>query len=97
MSVATQQSPVVSPPTRGGGTVTHRFRVVTTDEPDALMRVLVLLRRRGCTVVGLDYARADRHRHGRLEVVVHTDSRAAHRLRAWLLQLVDVVVVDEER
>jgi acetolactate synthase small subunit len=95
MSVATQHSPTARP-TPAGGTAIRRFSVLTTDGPDALMRVLVLLRRRGCTVVSLDYARADRHRSGRLEVAVRTDSRVAHRLRAWLLQLVDVVVVDEE-
>ena len=73
----------------------RRFKLRTTDAPDALPRVLTLLRRRGCDVVRVDYTRADRHRPGHLHVVVEARGRP-HRLQAWLLQMVDVLEVEEE-
>ena len=73
----------------------RRFRLRTTEAPDALPRVLTLLRRRGCDLIRVDYARADRHRPGRLQIVVEARGRP-HRLHAWLLELVDVLEVDEE-
>jgi acetolactate synthase regulatory subunit len=76
-------------------TAPRQFTLRTTDTPDALTRVLTLLRRRGCDIVRVDYTRADRHRPGRLHVVVEARGRP-HRLRAWLLQMVDVLEVDEE-
>jgi hypothetical protein len=45
--------------------------------------------------VSVDFVRADRHRPGRLEIAVSTDSRVSHRLREWLLGLVDVLAVEE--
>jgi hypothetical protein len=53
----------------------------------------MLLRRRGCTVVAVDFHRADRHGPGRLEVSVEAPSRTGHRLEEWLRGLVDVVAV----
>jgi acetolactate synthase regulatory subunit len=76
-------------------TTSRRFRLLTTDAPDALPRVLTLLRRRGCDLLSVDYARADRHRPGHLHLVVEARGRP-HRLHAWLLQLVDVLEVEEE-
>jgi acetolactate synthase regulatory subunit len=73
----------------------RRFRLRTTDTPDALPRVLSLLRRRGCNLVRVDYTRSDRHRPGRLQIVVEARGRP-HRLQAWLLELVDVLEVEEE-
>jgi acetolactate synthase regulatory subunit len=73
----------------------RRFRLRTTEAPDALPRVLTLLRRRGCDLVRVDYARADRHRPGHLQIVVEARGRP-HRLQAWLLALVDVLDVEEE-
>jgi acetolactate synthase regulatory subunit len=76
-------------------TTARRFTVRTTGAPDALPRVLTLLRRRGCDLVRVDYLRADRHRPERLRLVVEPHGRP-HRLRAWLLQIVDVLDVDED-
>ena len=76
-------------------TSSRRFRLRTTNAPDALTRVLTLLRRRGCDLVSVDYTRADRHRPGHLHVVVEARGRP-HRLHAWLLQMVDVLEVEEE-
>jgi acetolactate synthase regulatory subunit len=70
-----------------------RLSVTTRAESDAVVRVLVLLRRRGCTVVAVDFHRADRHGPGRLEVSVDAPSRTGHRLEDWLRGLVDVVAV----
>jgi len=57
--------------------------------------VITLLRRRGCDLIRVDYARAGCHRPGHLEIVVDAGGRP-HRLRAWLLELVDVVEVEVE-
>ena len=73
----------------------RRFRLRTTEAPDALPRVLTLLRRRGCDLVRVDYTRADRHRPGHLQIMVEARGRP-HRLQAWLLALVDVLDVEEE-
>ena len=73
----------------------RRFRIRTTEAPDALPRVLTLLRRRGCELVRVDYTRADRHRPGHLHLVVEARGRP-HPLHAWLLQIVDVLEVEEE-
>ena len=73
----------------------RRFSLRTTDAPDALPRVLTLLRRRGCDLVRVDYTRADRHHPGHLQIVVEARGRP-HRLQAWLLALVDVLEVEEE-
>jgi acetolactate synthase regulatory subunit len=71
-----------------------RLSVDTTNDPDALVRVLMLLRRRGCAVLSVDYASPDRHRPGRLELALHTSPRTGHRVVAWLEQLVDVESVE---
>jgi acetolactate synthase regulatory subunit len=75
-------------------TAPRHFTLRTTDAPDALTRVLTLLRRRGCDIVRVDFARADRHRPGHLQIVVEARGRP-HCLRAWLLQMVDVLDVEE--
>jgi acetolactate synthase regulatory subunit len=82
-------------PTAVHTTSARRFTVRTTGAPDALPRVITLLRRRGCDLVSVDYARAGRHRAERLHLVVEASGRP-HRLRAWLLQVVDVLEVEEE-
>lgn len=58
--------------------------------PDALLRVLTTLRRRGCTILGVHYAQGDRHRPGLLELSVDAPPRIGARLEAWLGQLVEV-------
>lgn len=97
MSTATRQAPAAPLPTAADGAVIRRFSLLTTEAPDALVRVLCLLRRRGCIVVSVSFLRGDRHRPTRLDIAIRTDSRVAHRLRPWLLQLVDVLAVEEGR
>ena len=72
-----------------------RFALDTTTSPDVLLRVLTLLRRRGCDIVAVEYLREDRHGPGRFEVGVEAPVRVAHRLREWLGGLVDVLAVRE--
>jgi acetolactate synthase small subunit len=65
----------------------------TSPQPDVLVRVLTLLRRRGCRIVAVEFREADRHRPGRFEVCVQAPDRVEHRIEAWLLGLVDVHAV----
>jgi acetolactate synthase regulatory subunit len=82
------------PPTTTTKPAQHcRLSLTTRAESDVVVRVLVLLRRRGCTVVAVDFHRADRHGPGRLEVSVDAPSRIGHRLEEWLMGLVDVLAV----
>jgi acetolactate synthase regulatory subunit len=73
----------------------HRsgLSLTTRAESDVVVRVLMLLRRRGCTVVAVNYRRPDRHGPGRFEVTVEAPPRVGHRLEDWLRGLVDVVAV----
>jgi acetolactate synthase regulatory subunit len=70
-----------------------RLSIATRAESDVVVRVLVLLRRRGCTVVAVNFQRADRHGPGRFEVSVEAPSRIRPSLEDWLMGLVDVVAV----
>jgi acetolactate synthase regulatory subunit len=70
-----------------------RIALETTGTGDVLVRVLTLLRRRGCRIVAVDFHEGDRHGPGRLEVSVHAPGRIEHRLESWLLGLVDVLEV----
>jgi len=79
---------VAAPPAR-----TRRYAVETTGREDVLVRVLSLLRRRGCRIVAVDFHEADRHRPGRFDVCVEPPPRTEHRIEAWLSALVDVVEV----
>jgi acetolactate synthase regulatory subunit len=72
-----------------------RFLLETNPEPDVLVRVLTLLRRRGCRLVALDFHEADQHGPGRFEVSVRAPTRIGHRLESWLTGLVDVIAVRE--
>jgi acetolactate synthase regulatory subunit len=71
-----------------------RLSLTTRAESDVVVRVLMLLRRRGCTVVAVNFRRPDRHGPGCFEVAVEAPSRTGHRLEDWLRGLVDVVAVD---
>jgi acetolactate synthase regulatory subunit len=71
----------------------RRLALETTGEPDVLVRVLALLRRRGCRIVAVDFHDGDRHGPGRLELSVDAPARIEHRLESWLLGLVDVLEV----
>jgi acetolactate synthase regulatory subunit len=64
------------------------------DAPDLLVRVLGVLLRRRCTVVGVDFAAEDRHRHGRLVIVYDAPATHADRTLDWLRGLVDVNTVE---
>jgi len=72
---------------------TRRYAVETTGRGDVLVRVLALLRRRGCRIVAVDFHEADRHRPGRFDVCVEPPPRTEHRIEAWLSGLVDVMGV----
>jgi acetolactate synthase regulatory subunit len=62
---------------------------------DVLVRVLVTLRRRGCTVISVDYNTGDRHREGWLTVAYAPPPRHGHAVRGWLANLVDVLDVED--
>ena len=84
-------TPTTTPTTR------HRHLAVeTTADPDVLLRVLVLLRRRGCIVRGVDFSAGDRHAPTRLRIAVQSSTRPAHRLEAWLRNVVGVLEAREE-
>lgn len=74
-------------------TTLHRFALETGAGSEVLLRVLVLLRRRGCSIAAVDYRIADRHGPGRFEVTVEAPPRVAHRLESWLAGLVEVTAV----
>jgi acetolactate synthase regulatory subunit len=70
-----------------------RIALETTGTGDVLVRVLTLLRRRGCRIVAVDFHEGDRHCPGRLALSVEAPPRIEHRLESWLLGLVDVLDV----
>jgi acetolactate synthase regulatory subunit len=74
-----------------------RIVLDTNPEPDVLVRVLTVLRRRGCRIVAVDYHEADSHGPGRFEVTVRAPSRIGHRLETWLTGLVDVRAAHADR
>jgi acetolactate synthase regulatory subunit len=74
-----------------------RIVLDTNPEPDVLVRVLTVLRRRGCRIVAVDFHEADQHGPGRFEVTVRAPARIGHRLEAWLSGLVDVRAAHADR
>jgi acetolactate synthase regulatory subunit len=60
------------------------------DDASVLLRVLTILRRRGCVIRGVDYEAGDRHRPGHLSVAVLAPSSHAHCVGAWLENAVHV-------
>jgi acetolactate synthase regulatory subunit len=75
--------------------ITTTFDLEVTDDPAALVRVLVTLQRRRCRITAVDYQRADRHRPAVLRIAVQAPPSHAHRVGAWLRNLVDVLAVTE--
>jgi acetolactate synthase regulatory subunit len=71
----------------------RRLDLTTTGRDDVLVRVLTLLRRRGCRIVAVDFHEADRHRPERFELAIDAPARIEHALENWLLGLVDVIAV----
>ena len=74
----------------------RRLDLETTGAEDVLVRVLALLRRRGCRIVSVDFHEADRHGPGRLVLGVEAPPRIEHALENWLLGLVDVITVSSQ-
>jgi acetolactate synthase regulatory subunit len=81
------------PSVRTGG-ARRRLELHVADGGDVLLRVLIVLRRRGCAVTHVDYAAADRHRPGHLVIGVEAPAGRAHRVDRWLANLVEVIAVD---
>ena len=74
---------------------TKRLSLELNGSPDAVIRVLVVLRRRRCRVTRVEFVAGDRHYGGRLEIAVAAPAAHAHCLERWLGQLVDVRHVEE--
>jgi hypothetical protein len=87
MSISTTSTPRTGSPAAGS---CQTWAIGLTDASDAVVRVLSALRRRRCTIVGVDFARADRHRPGHLVVSVVPPSAHAHCVARWIAALVDV-------
>ena len=73
-----------------------RLELETIGRDDVLLRVLTLLRRRGCRIVSVDFHEVDRHGPQRLELAVDAPARIEHALENWLLALVDVLAVSSQ-
>ncbi len=69
---------------------TKRLSLELNGSPDAVIRVLVVLRRRRCRVTSVEFVAGDRHYGGRLEIGVAAPAAHAHCVEGWLGQLVDV-------
>jgi acetolactate synthase regulatory subunit len=73
---------------------TKKLSLELDGSPDAIVRVLMVLRRRQCRVLSVEYVASDRHYHGRLEIGVAAPASHAHCVEGWLGQLVDVRSVE---
>lgn len=76
--------------------VGRRLHLSTTGEADTLTRVLIWLRRRGCTLTRVDYACGDRHGPGRFSLSLQAPHRHADRLATGLENIVGVLGVEME-
>ncbi|WP_028059805.1 ACT domain-containing protein [Candidatus Solirubrobacter pratensis] len=74
----------------------RRLSLETTGDADVLLRVLVLLRRRGFAVRACEFRASDRHAPARLDLCVESPMRAGSQLGAWLMNVVGVVGVAEQ-
>ena len=86
----------IAVPLDARGVRPRRYAVETTGRDDVLVRVLALLRRRGCRIVAVYFHEADLHRPQRLELAVDAPARIEHALESWLLGLVDVIAVSSQ-
>lgn len=75
-------------------TTTRKLSLELGGAPDAIVRVLMVLRRRRCRVTSVEFVAGDRHYAGRLEIGVAAPAAHAHCVESWLEQLVDVRSVD---
>ena len=87
---------IASAPSALAGARPRRLALETTGREDVLVRVLTLLRRRGCRIVAVDVHESDRHGPGRLEVAIEAPPRIEHALESWLSGLVDVIAVSSQ-
>jgi acetolactate synthase regulatory subunit len=86
----------IAPATPTAACRPRRLELRTTGRDDVLVRVLTLLRRRGCRIVAVDFHQADRHGPERFELALEAPARIEHRLESWLAGLVDVVAVQAD-
>jgi len=63
------------------------------DVPDAVVRVLVTLRRRRCEITQVDYAAADSHRPGWLRIGLRAPTGSVSSVASWIENVVDVTGV----
>jgi acetolactate synthase regulatory subunit len=66
------------------------WSIELNDTPDAIVRVLGVLRHRQCSPLSIDYVRTARCAPGHLVVSVCCVGGRPHRVNAWLCALVDV-------
>jgi acetolactate synthase regulatory subunit len=71
--------------------------VELANRPEALPRVLTVLRRRRCRVTSVEFVAPDRHYAGRLIVGIVAPRAHAHCVPAWLENLVEVRAVTSPR
>jgi acetolactate synthase regulatory subunit len=74
----------------------RRLSLETTGDADVLLRVLVVLRRRGFVVRACDFRAGDRHAPTQLDLCVESPARTGGQVRAWLMNVVGVVGVAEQ-
>jgi acetolactate synthase regulatory subunit len=83
----------ISPSASTAAARPRRFGLETTGRDDVLVRVLTLLRRRGCRIVAVDFHEADRHGPERFALAIEAPARVEHAVDSWLAGLVDVLAV----
>ncbi len=74
----------------------RRVTIETTGDPDVLLRVLVVLRRRGFVARAVEFRAGDLHAPPRLDLTVASSSRLQHQLAAWLGNVVGVLAVESD-
>jgi acetolactate synthase regulatory subunit len=72
----------------------RRLSLTTEADSDVVVRVLILLRRRGCRIVSVNFRCGDRHGPGSFDVSVEAPDRIERSLESWLEGLVDVRSVE---
>ena len=73
----------------------RRLRIDIAGDPDVLLRVMVVLRRRGFLVRSVEFRAGDHHAPPRLHMTVAPRTRLDHQLAAWVGNVVGVVSVEE--
>lgn len=73
----------------------HTFVALVEDKPGVLTRVASLFRRLNINIVSLTVGRSERNGTSRMTLVADAGEKAAHRIRASLYKLENVLEVDE--